>query len=359
MSEKALTVVADNGPSQVVGEVVRRDAMGFMDKMDENWRLAQVYAAAPKASGGRSAEELMVIFMAAHERGIGYSTAVAEMYLVNGKVGMQDNLIAAQCMAAGVVYEYQEEDGKCTVTGIRGLTRATSTFTMEMAKEAGLTGKDNWKKHPAEMLMHRARMNVNRRIAPDIVAGVLSQDEVEEIRADTPTATVVESTAIEATKEKLGALEGKMVSASHTEPAASPEPAPSSTPTPGGDSSGHSDLDNLRKRYHALLTENQINDTERQAWQRRNQELPDSTKEWTELHYVEAIDIANREPAEFHFALLNDMMVGEILDNDFRAKVNNRRSFLRNQDAAGRRKYADKYAQGILAEIQKRAEAAE
>jgi hypothetical protein len=55
----------------------------------------------------------------------------------------------------------------------------TVTWTIERARDLALTGKDNWKKQPAAMLMARATSELARLIASDAILGIgYSSEEV-------------------------------------------------------------------------------------------------------------------------------------------------------------------------------------
>ena len=55
----------------------------------------------------------------------------------------------------------------------------TVTWTLDRAKDLGLTGKDNWKKQPAAMLTARATSELARLIASDAILGIgYSAEEV-------------------------------------------------------------------------------------------------------------------------------------------------------------------------------------
>jgi hypothetical protein len=55
-----------------------------------------------------------------------------------------------------------------------------SSFTIQEAQEAGLLGKDNWKKYPSDMLFARAISRGAKRFAPGIFGGtaVYTADEM-------------------------------------------------------------------------------------------------------------------------------------------------------------------------------------
>jgi hypothetical protein len=59
--------------------------------------------------------------------------------------------------------------------------KVTQKFTIQMAQQAGLTGKDNWRKYPARMLKHRAIAFACRDLFPDVMAGIYTPDENEEM----------------------------------------------------------------------------------------------------------------------------------------------------------------------------------
>lgn len=62
----------------------------------------------------------------------------------------------------------------------RGRPEKSVTWTIERARRAGLTEKDIWKKYPQDMLNARASMQLGRIIAPDIVAGMGSDEEAKD-----------------------------------------------------------------------------------------------------------------------------------------------------------------------------------
>lgn len=59
----------------------------------------------------------------------------------------------------------------------------TCEYTMDDAKQAGLLSKDNWKKNPKAMLKWRARTNVLKACYSDLLQGMQSGEEMEDIEA--------------------------------------------------------------------------------------------------------------------------------------------------------------------------------
>lgn len=75
------------------------------------------------------------------------------------------------------------DTASATVVGTRMDTGDTTTvtWTLEMAKRAGLTGKDNWKRYPETMLAWRAISQVCRFLFADVLMGVsYTEDEAQE-----------------------------------------------------------------------------------------------------------------------------------------------------------------------------------
>ena len=60
----------------------------------------------------------------------------------------------------------------------RGQKETRLSFTAEQAKNAGLIGKDNWKKYAAAMLRARAISHLTRLVFPDAFVGVYEENEI-------------------------------------------------------------------------------------------------------------------------------------------------------------------------------------
>jgi hypothetical protein len=80
----------------------------------------------------------------------------------------------------GAVFEVSEStNDRCVVLAARpGRPEHEFAFSMEDAKAAGLTGKDNWKKYPRAMLRSRAITEAARAVFPDAVLGTYDPDEL-------------------------------------------------------------------------------------------------------------------------------------------------------------------------------------
>jgi hypothetical protein len=62
----------------------------------------------------------------------------------------------------------------------------TVSWTMTRAREAGLTSNPTWQKHPTAMLAARATAEAVRAVYPACLAGIIAEEEAEEIGAEGP-----------------------------------------------------------------------------------------------------------------------------------------------------------------------------
>lgn len=131
----------------------------------------------------------IVKIMAGQEIGLPPFEAMTGINLIKGRPTLAATTIAAKIKGSRK-YDYRvkvatelksqidffevEPDGKRTSIG-------SSTFTIEQAQAAGLTGKDNWKAYPEDMLFARNISRGARRFTPDVFgAPVYTADELDE-----------------------------------------------------------------------------------------------------------------------------------------------------------------------------------
>lgn len=174
--------------------------------------LGQVLAQSGYFSDAKQAAQAAVKVMAGEELGLGPVASMTGIWLVNGKVTVGANLMAA-LMRRHPDYDYKvttHDEQACEVEVYhRGELAGTSRFTMEDAQRAGLTKNGTWKAYPKAMLFARAISQAARWYAPDVAAGSplytpdeLGADvqmdeggEVVSVRVDQPVATAPEPVA--------------------------------------------------------------------------------------------------------------------------------------------------------------------
>lgn len=114
-----------------------------------------------------------------YELGIGPMMALQNINLIQGRPAASGQLMLSLAMSRGVTLHVEEESiERCAILFKRGSMEYRSEFTADDAKTAGLSGKDNWRKWPKEMLYWRAVAKGVRRIAPEAVMGLYTPDEV-------------------------------------------------------------------------------------------------------------------------------------------------------------------------------------
>ena len=116
------------------------------------------------------------------ELGIGPMMSLKNINLISGQLACNAQLMLSLAMAKGVSYEVvQESNQGCKIVFKRpNCPNYTAEFTEADAKEAGLLGKDNWRKYPRDMYFWRAVAKGIRRIAPDATLGLYTVDEISE-----------------------------------------------------------------------------------------------------------------------------------------------------------------------------------
>ena len=113
--------------------------------------------------------------------------ALTNTMIVNGNMTIWGDALPAVIYQSGLM-EYKEETfDATTMTAICTIKRKdmarpeTRTFSMEDAKIAGLWGKNVWAKYPKRMLQQRARTYAFRDIFPDVLQGMITTEEAQEI----------------------------------------------------------------------------------------------------------------------------------------------------------------------------------
>lgn len=138
-----------------------------------------------------SPEAAVAVILQGRELGIGPLQALRTIYLVEGKLTLSADLMAAliwsRCgdKALRIV---ERSDKRCVIDYQRPGWEAPArmVWTIEQAATAKLAGKDNWQRHPAAMLFARCVSAIAHTAFQDVVMGLYTPDEAEEIAAGEP-----------------------------------------------------------------------------------------------------------------------------------------------------------------------------
>ncbi len=157
----------------------------------------------------RNPADVLFVISVGEFLGLNAATALMNIYNVNGMPTMKADLKLALAKRhpeyAGCEIDANTE--RCIVKMKRrnenGTEEAiTSTFTIEDAKRAGLfPKKDNWRMYPQRMLKARAISYAVNDLFPDIVFGMLSSEEAQDIDRHTEKTIATEYKIIESEAE--------------------------------------------------------------------------------------------------------------------------------------------------------------
>jgi hypothetical protein len=135
----------------------------------------------------RTPEQAIVTALYGKPLGLDPMVSMQTLYCVNGIVALEAKIMVALIRQSGACKSWcviAEEAGKSvTIETLRDGEQkpSTVTYTIEMAKTAGLPGKDNWKNYPDDMLYARAASRLARRVYPDVIYNLYAKEELDDI----------------------------------------------------------------------------------------------------------------------------------------------------------------------------------
>ena len=141
------------------------------------WKVSQRVTNTPFVPKGLQGkpEAVLACILYGAEMGIGPMQSLNSIHVIEGRAAMSPELMRAMVARHGHRIDVLENSTTaCEMKGTRNDTGGTATvrWTMEDAKLASLTHKDNWKKYPRAMLMARCTSELCRILFPDVVAGL-------------------------------------------------------------------------------------------------------------------------------------------------------------------------------------------
>lgn len=217
----------------------------------EAMELAKTLASSqliPKAFQQRPGD-VFVAMMWSHSLGIPIVQGLQGIAVINGKPSLYGDALLAVCMGSGQMADIEETvtgnadnlTATCKVTRRGKPTPVVSTFSMADARAAGLLGKPGpWKQYTSRMLKMRARAFALRDAFPDVLSGIASAEEMQDVEG-TATENVAEQVAkmprrrsklpVQAPKEGTEAEVVKPAAPAQELPLP-PEPEPAPEPAP-------------------------------------------------------------------------------------------------------------------------------
>ena len=148
----------------------------------------------PKELRGKIPNVLMTI-MAGQEMGLTPMASLRSFHVIEGKPVMgADGMVALVLGSGKAVYFDRIAESATSVTyetlRVGSKTPRQCTWTIDMAKTAGVHLKDNWRSYPRAMLAARAKSELARDVYPDILAGCYTAEEIDAEYAREPRAPV-------------------------------------------------------------------------------------------------------------------------------------------------------------------------
>ena len=150
------------------------NALAIYEQMNALQSAAQALHASGFFSDIKTQAQAMVKVMAGAEIGLPPFASMSGIHIVQGKPVLGANLIATLVKNdSRYDYRVKRSDGEVCILAWyeNGKPVGESSFTIQEANAAGLTGKQTWKAYPSDMLFARALTRGARRYAPGIFGG--------------------------------------------------------------------------------------------------------------------------------------------------------------------------------------------
>lgn len=185
--------------------------MSNIVRFEEQTAIAKAFKESGLFPDLKSEAQAIVKVQAGLELGLEPFAAMQGIDIVQGKPRMNASLQAGLIKKSGrynyKVLEHGEQACKLEFYekwGEQWQSIGTSEFTMKEAQQAGLTHKDNWKKHPKNMLFARALSNGAKWYCADVFL-TATYNESDEFETVYQPQVVVDSTGLDAIKAKVSA----------------------------------------------------------------------------------------------------------------------------------------------------------
>jgi hypothetical protein len=180
-------ITVTNEPTLTDGQPVWMTPRTF----EEAWRIAETFAQTdivPKSFQNKPGN-IFVVMGYADQMGISYLPALQGIQVINGIPAMYGDLMLAVVRGSGqleYIRETLQDEGRTAVCTVKrkGEDEHRQTFSMDDAKRANLLGKAGpWQQYPKRMLQMRARGFALRDTFTDVLKGMKSAEEVQDMAA--------------------------------------------------------------------------------------------------------------------------------------------------------------------------------
>jgi hypothetical protein len=129
------------------------------------------------------------------------------MCSINGKIEMTTGLMHMMIREKkhSITIDKKSDNTICILHGKRADNGDTcmSSFSIQEATAAGLTGKDVWKKYTSDMLFNRALSRLARRLFPDVIQGCYIEGEIKDTIPMVPEIKPIQEVKIEQEEKRF------------------------------------------------------------------------------------------------------------------------------------------------------------
>lgn len=156
-------------------------------------RMARAFAAS-KLFGVQNPEQALALCLVAQAEGRHPASAAQDYHIISGRPAKKADAMLRDFISAGGKVEWHtltDEQADATFSHPYGGT-VRIDWTMDRAKAAGINNP-MWKKYPRQMLRSRTVSEGVRTVCPGATSGMYVPEEVQDIVAEQPTVTSVET----------------------------------------------------------------------------------------------------------------------------------------------------------------------
>jgi hypothetical protein len=163
--------------------------------------------------GIKKPTEALALMLIAQSEGKHPATVFSQYHVIQGRPALKSDAMLARFQQAGGRVEWHTHTNeKVSATFIHPQGGSlTVDWDMQRAKEAGLTGKDNYKKFPRQMLRARVISEAVRAVYPGVLQGMYTPEEVQEFDAPRPVRSAKVEPVVEVKGEPVAEVKAEPV----------------------------------------------------------------------------------------------------------------------------------------------------
>ncbi len=132
---------------------------------------------------GKTEDQIVSLMLIAHSQGIHPAQAALEYDVIDGRPALKSQAVQARFQAAGGIVEWFATTDKVARVQVKHPQggKVVVEWTIDRARQAGLAGKDNWRKYPEAMLRARAISEAVRACLPGCILGTYTPEEISDL----------------------------------------------------------------------------------------------------------------------------------------------------------------------------------